>query len=356
MVWYIQDRVEKTKYGELSMVDSLPSWYRAEDCGVLRLPNLDRAAESGAEFARTTNLGKCQRWQNVSPSIVLSVIDCQIDFTNPEGALFVPGAVEDTDRLNRFIYKNVGLISHVLGSLDSHYIFQPFHRFNWIAGSKPTSRPDGRPYQSGEHPDPFTIITLQDVRDGVWMPLRFPQKMQEYLQKLERDAKKQLCIWPVHCVLGTPGHAWDPSFSEALVYHAAARNNQYDATTKGMSQLSEHYGILQAEVQFAEDPNTQLNTRVLTKWEQADAVYFAGQAKSHCCLATLEQVVAVFQGQQKNHLLEKLFVLRDCMSSVGDIDLPDGTKIEFDRMTNERFAEMEQLGVKFVDSTDDIKV
>lgn len=335
--------------------NNIPSWYSGvTDCGVLRLPNLDRAAKSGTEFARQNGIKKAQRWQNESPSVVLSVIDCQIDFTNPEGALFVPGAVEDTDRLNRFIYGNVGYISHVIASLDSHYLYQPFHRFNWVAGPRPTSRADGTPYTEGEHPDPFTIVTLKDVRDGVWMALRFPQKMQTYLEKLETDAKKQLCIWPIHCILGTPGHAWDPAFAEAMTFHASARNNQYDATTKGMSQLSEHYGILQAEVEFPEDPNTGLNTRILTKWEQADKVYFAGQAKSHCCLATLEQVVATFQGQNKNHILEKMYVLRDCMSSVGDIDLPDGTKIEFDKMTNARFVELEKSGVKFVDSTDDI--
>jgi len=333
---------------------NVPSWYNTSDCGVLRLPNLDRAATAGADFAKANGIKKAQNWQNESPSIVLSVIDCQVDFTNPDGALFVPGSVEDTDRLNRFIYSNVASISHVLASLDSHYLFQPFHRFNWVAGTKPTSHADGTAYQEGDHPDPFTIITLKDVRDGAWMPLRHPKAMQSYLKNLETTAKKQLCIWPLHCILGTPGHAWDPTFAEAMAFHTAARSNQYDATTKGMSQLSEHYGILQAEVQFPEDPNTQLNTRILTKWEQADRVYFAGQAKSHCCLATLEQIVAIFQGQGKNHILDKLHVLQDCMSSVGDIPLPDGTAIEFDRMTNERFAELEKLGVKFVDSTDAI--
>lgn len=339
------------------VTDNLPSWYGPKDCGVLRFPDMNRAAESGAEFARAHGTKKCQKWQNESPSIVLSVIDCQADFTNPNGgSLFVPGSVEDTDRLCRFMYRNVEHLSHVLGSLDSHYLFQPFHRFNWIAGSKPTSRADGTAYQEGDHPDPFTIITLQDVRDGAWLSLRHPQKIQEYLRKLENEAKKNLCIWPLHCILGTTGHSWDSSFAEALAFHSAARNNQWDATTKGMSQLSEHYGILQAEVPFPEDPNTQINTRVLAKWSEADRVYFAGQAKSHCCLATLEQVVASFQGQGRDDILQKLFVLRDCMSSVSDIDLPDGTKIKFDEMTNARFAEMEQLGVKFVDSTDDVAV
>lgn len=329
-----------------------PSWY--EKSGALRMANLDRAALSGTEYAKANGIKKNQRWQNDSPSIILSVIDCQVDFVSPKGALCVPGAAEDTDRLCHFIYNNVGSISHILGSLDSHYLFQPFHRFNWVAGSHPTTRPDGVIYQEGENPMPFTVISAQDVRDGVWLPIRHPAKMHEYLTKLEGDAKKQLCIWPLHCILGTPGHAWDPSFAEAMAFHSAARSNQYDATTKGMSQLSEHYGILMAEVEFPEDPLTRLNARVLTKWEEADRVYFAGQAKSHCCLATIEQVVATFQGQNKNHLLEKMYVLRDCMSSVADIELPDGTKIEFDRMTNERFVELEQLGVKFVDSTDPI--
>jgi len=334
---------------------SIPSWHDVSRCGTLRLPELDRAATDGAAFAATHGVKKCQKWQNDdNGGFILSVIDCQVDFVHPEGALPVPGAVEDTNRLCRFMYENVGKISHVLGSLDSHFLFQPFHRFNWIAGTMPTTRPNGAAYQQNGHPDPFTIITAKDVRDDVWRPLRHPAKMQQYLDKLEKQAMKQLCIWPLHCILGTPGHAFDPAFAEALMYHSAARANQYDATTKGMAALSEHYGILQAEEQFPEDPSTQLNQRVLAKWEEADRVYFAGQAKSHCVIETLNQVVALFQHQGKNHLLEKLYILKDCMSSVGDIALPDGSKIEFDKMANTRLAELEALGVKLVNSTDPI--
>jgi nicotinamidase-related amidase len=319
------------------------------------MPELHRAATDGAAHAQTEGIKKCQKWQDDDAAIVLSVIDCQLDFIHPEGALSVPGAIADTDRLCRFIYENVGHISHIVASLDTHYLYQPFHAFNWIAGTTPTSRPNGQAYQQGDHPDPFTIITLQHVSDDVWRPLRHPLKMREYLTKLESQAKKSLCIWPLHCILGTPGHAFDPAFAEAMIYHASARASQYDATTKGMAQLSEHYGILQAEVTFPEDPNTQLNDRMLAKWQEADRVYFAGQAKSHCVVETLNQVVALFQHQGKNHLLEKLFILEDCMSSVADIDLPDGSKIEFDKMANQRFDELRKLGVKLVKSTDPIK-
>ncbi len=331
-----------------------PSWYDAKDCGVLRLPNLDRAASTGVEFGKKEGIPKCQKWQNDTESVILSVIDCQVDFVCPDGTLAVPGAIDDTDRLNRFIYANPRKLSHILASLDSHYLFQVFHRFNWIAGSHPTSRVNGVSYFEGEHPGPFTVITLQDVKDDVWRPVRHPKEMMRYLGELEQTHKKQLCIWPLHCILGTPGHAWDSSFAEAMVFHAAARGNQYDATTKGMSPLSEHFGILKAEVDFPDDPNTQLNTRVLAKWEQADRIFLAGQAKSHCVLATLEQIVSNFQAQSKAHLLTKLFVLRDCMSSVPDIALPDGTTTEFDRMAEDRFKDFEQLGVQFVNSTDPI--
>lgn len=333
---------------------SIPSWHESSRCGTLRLPELHRAAADGAAFAAANSIKKCQKWQDDDTAIVLSVIDCQLDFIHPEGALCVPGATGDTDRLCRFVYENLSSISHIVASLDTHYLYQPFHAFNWVAGSSPSTRPSGQAYMSGEHPEPFTIITAKDVRDDVWRPLRHPVKMQVYLEKLEAHAKKQLCIWPLHCILGTPGHAFDPAFAEAMIYHASARANQYDATTKGVAQLSEHYGILQAEVPFPEDPNTQLNDRVLAKWQEADRVYFAGQAKSHCVLETLNQVVALFQQGGQNHLLEKLYILEDCMSSVADIDLPDGSKIEFDKMANERFDEFKQLGVKLVKSTDPI--
>lgn len=334
----------------------IPSWHNASRCGTLRFPELQRAAMDGAAFGKANGIKKCQKWQDDSPSIVLSVIDCQLDFIHPEGALCVPGAVQDTDRLARFIYSNTAHISHIVASLDTHYLFQVFHAFNWMAGTKPSSRANGQPYAAGEHPDPFTIISAKDVRDDVWRPLRFPVKMGEYLEKLEQQHKKNLCIWPLHCMLGTPGHAFDPAFAEAMIYHASARSSQYDPRTKGVAQLSEHYGILQAEVQFPEDPATQLNEAILSKWQEADRVYFAGQAKSHCVIETLNQVVAMFQHRGHGSLLEKLYVLQDCMSSVSDISLPGGGKIEFDRMANERLAELRKLGVKLVNSTDPIVV
>lgn len=339
---------------------SVPSFYDPSRCGQIVAPNLALAAAEGKNFARANKI-RASSARTGQPNVVLSVIDAQLDFISPQGNLCVPGAVEDTDRLNRFIFNNVATISHIVASLDTHYLYQPFHPFNWEAGAKPTSHSGGplkgQPYQTGDHPDPFTLISMADVDAGVWRPTRNPSRMREMITKLESQHKKTLCIWPLHCILGTPGHAFDPTFMEAVFFHAAARSDQYDAATKGVSQSSEHYGILQAEVQFPDDPNTQLNQRILSKWEGADRVYFAGQAKSHCVLETLNQVVEMFTRAGKNDLLDKLFVLVDCMSSVPDIKDERGNVIvPFNTIAETRFAELRKLGVKFVNSTDPIVI
>lgn len=335
----------------------IPSYYDSSQCGKLRKPNLDAAVEAGKEFARKNKIKSSANYSG--PKITLAVIDMQIDFISPDvGNLCVPGAVADVDRLCRYIYNNVEIINDIDASLDSHYLFQPFHKMNWQAGPNPTTRTsNGKLYQIGDNPEPFTLINLSDLDKGIWLPTRRPEKSRKMLSILENTHKKKLCIWPFHCILGTPGHAFDPSFMEAMFYHAACKNIQYNAAMKGMSSLSEHYGILQSEVQFPEDPNTQLNVDILRRWEVADLVVYAGQAESHCVLETLNQVVSNFQNSGKNELLAKMQVLRDCMSSVPDIKNDAGDVIvPFKQIALNRFEEMKTFGVKFVNSTDPVKL
>lgn len=356
----------------------VPGYYESNEsvidhrCGKFVNPRVDQSAQAGREYAIKNKIKSSAASHRAGrPNIILSVIDMQLDFIAPDqedgtgnktiGSLCVPGAVGDVDRLNRFIYANIESISSIVASLDTHYLFQPFHRFNWEAGESPTVHAMGakknQAYVTGENPDPFTMITLKDVQNDTWRPVRHPQRMLDMLTKLEQTAKKNLMIWPLHCILGTPGHAFDSTFMEAVFFHAAARSEQYDATVKGMSSLSEHYGILKAEVEFSDDPNTQLNTSIVNKWEKADRIYFAGEAKSHCVLETLSQVVEIFTQRGKNQLLEKLYVLEDCMSSVPDVvDERGKVLVPFDEIANAAFSKFKKSGVKFVKSTDSIVI
>jgi len=146
---------------------------------------------------------------------------------------------------------------------------------------------------------------------------------------------------------------------EAIHWHSAARNSQYDLLTKGMSQSAEHYGALMAEAQFSDDPKTQLNMEVVNKlrgdeYREAERIYIAGQAKSHCVLETVEQVVAIFS-KDSPELLDRLYILQDCMTSIPDIKDSDGNVVvPFDKITEDRFVEFKKMGLKFVNSTDPI--
>lgn len=363
----------------------LPSFYNPNNCGKIFKPNLDAAVAAGKQYARDNNIPSAKA--DKSKFNILALIDMQIDFISPPfwdgdrpfyqtptgewftvnltgdflfetpnnpvasvwgGNLPVPGAVNDVRRVCEFIYNNPLEISHVDASLDTHFLFQPFHRFNWVAGPNPA---DG--YNEGDHPNPFTVITGQDILNGVWQAIRMPNRMSRMIQLLEQDHKKNLCIWPLHCELGTVGHALDPSLMEAIHWHAAVRNDQYDLTDKGRSQSSEHYGILKAEVEFADDPTTMLNTLVVGKWQQADKVWFAGEARTHCCLETLNQVADIFAANSL--AMDKLNALIDCMSNVPDIVDEDGnTIVPFNQIATDRFSELESMGFKFVNSTDPV--
>lgn len=326
-----------------------PNFYDPAKCGTMFKPDLAAASAEGKAFAKKQNIPSTA----IDPDekIILCLIDMQVDFINPPtsnfpGNLAVPGAIDDVRRICEFIFANVHKISHIVASLDTHHLYQPFHPFNWESGDRPAPG-----YQTGDPPKPFTIITKNDLAGGVWRPVVKPQRMRVMLEKLESGSKKQLCIWPLHCELGTPGHALDPMLMQTIHWHAACRADQYDLTEKGMSQSSEHYGILKAEVEFSDDPLTALNSRMITKWGNADRIYFAGEAKSHCCLETLNQVADIFSVQSPE-VLQRLFVLDDCMSNVPDITDPNGNVVvPFAQMTATRFSELAKMGFKFVKST-----
>ena len=335
----------------------IPSFYDASKCGTLFRPDLAKVSVEGAKAAKSQGIKPSMRRGGSDPNVVLVIIDNQVDFTNPTlGNLFVPGAVEALDRLNRFLYENVTKITHILASLDTHFLYQPFFPHNWIAGSNPAQRATGESYAEGDFPDPFTIITSQDVRSNAWLPTRLPNRMIEMLTKLEDNKKKNLCIWPLHCILGSPGHALDPTLQEAIFYHSGARKDQYSILDKGRSQCSEHYGIWRAEVEFSDDPTTAIRQDMVNQWIDADAILFAGQARTHCVLETLNQTVEMLL-QRSPDLLKKMRVIEDCMSNVPDIKDDNGnTIVPFAKMADDRFAELKQLGVQFIKSTDPINV
>ncbi|MCK5613735.1 hypothetical protein KAR91_68355, partial [Candidatus Pacearchaeota archaeon] len=127
--------------------------------------------------------------------IRLFIIDPQNDFCESWGSLCVPGALEDMCRVARLIERVGKRFRAINVTLDCHHENQIFHPMYWIDSS-------------GKHPDPFTMISADDVRNGVWRTTA-PGKQTwalEYVETLEKDGRQVLVIWPYHCLIGTPGN------------------------------------------------------------------------------------------------------------------------------------------------------
>lgn len=302
----------------------IPDFYNPEKVGQLFAPNTSRAVDEGRSANLPPSSADTQR-------VMLLLVDAQVDFIHTDGALSVPGAVDDTRRTIEWLFRNAGQVTTIAASLDSHVPIQIFSPTWWAD-------------QNGQHPAPFTPISSDDVQKGKWRPLYETEWSVEYVEKLEELAKKQLMIWPYHTLIGTPGHSITPALYEAIAYHSAARQSQPIFLNKGSIPKTEHYSILEPEVKVPDQPLGVLNTAFLEQLASYDLVYIAGQAKSHCVLETVTSIMRYFHDQPD--VIAKLRILTDCMSSVAH------PEIDFDAMANETFAQYAAQGLKQVESTE----
>ncbi|HEX4624467.1 MAG TPA: hypothetical protein VH231_08420 [Solirubrobacteraceae bacterium] len=286
--------------------------------------------------------------------IALLAVDVQNTFCIPGFELYVSGrsgtgAVDDSRRLAEFLYRNLGAISQVFPSLDTHHAMQVFHAI-WLVDA------------GGAHPDPYTLVSPEEVAEGRWevnpavadevgIDLDYAQRhLVHYTRALARSGKYDLTVWPYHAMLGGIGHALVSAVEEAVFFHGIARSSRPDFQVKGDHSLTEHYSMLGPEVTEGPDgeqlasKNTALIARLLT----FDAVVVAGQAKSHCLAWTIDDLLA--DDLVRERLARRTYLLEDCTSAVvvpGVVDYTDEADAAF-----ARFAES---GMHVVRSTDRIE-
>ena len=203
------------------------------------------------------------------------VIDPQNSFCHPtEGELYVPGAEKDAERLAALIEKLLYDIDDIHVTLDTHHEMDVAHPIFWLN-------------TKGEHPSPFTQISKDDVKNGVWRPFnpKLPcppygtllDRMIDYVTKLEENGRYQLTIWPPHCRIGTPGHNVVEPLRKAFQKWELNRYAMIDYVTKGSNIFTEHYSGVEADVPDPEDPTTHVNTRLIETLEKADVIVFSGR-------------------------------------------------------------------------------
>jgi nicotinamidase-related amidase len=313
---------------------------------VWRVPYQQLAA-AARDWARAHDLPPAAADQ---PRVCLMAVDTQNTFCIPGFELFVGGqsgrgAVDDNTRLCRFIYRNLGVLTEIVATLDTHRLVQIFHPFFLVDAN-------------GDHPQPMTVVSVEDVESGRWrvnpaaadsIPGRSLAELQRHLlhycRRLRERGKYSLMIWPYHAMLGGIGHALVSSIEEAIFFHAVARRTEPAIEIKGDKPLTEHYSVLGPEVRDTADGAEigRRNTAFVDRLLAFDAVIIAGEAKSHCVAWTIEDLI---EGIDRD-LARKVYLLEDCTSPVvvpGAVDFTDEA--------NRAFGEFEARGVHLVRSTD----
>ncbi len=317
----------------------LPEHFKPEKAGEVWRVEYEQLAVSARDWTEQNGISFAA---NDEFKIGLLLVDVQNTFCIPGFELYVGGrsgngAVEDNQRLSAFIYKNIGAITRIIPTLDTHQVMQIFHSLFFVD-------------ENGKHPGPYTMISAEDIAEGRW---RFNEALSANLQMSADDANSHLrhytgelakkgkfthTVWPYHAMLGGIGHALVSIIEEAVFFHSIARNSQPDFQMKGTHPLTENYSVLQPEVAKDRGGNILVakNEALLKRLEEYDAVIVAGQAKSHCVAWTCDDLMQHFQ-RTNPAFLENVYLLEDCASPVvipEVIDFTDAAADAYDNFSN----------------------
>ncbi len=332
----------------------LPEGVRAEDASRAQLAtgDLESLQRRAVAWAQELEIGPAR----ASGGVRLLVIDAQVDFSFPNGALFVAGrsgkgAVEANQRLVAFLYRNLHLVDEVTCTLDTHHPFQIFF---------PSAHLD----VAGQHPATHTVIAAEDYAQGRYRPnpamarhLGVSQdwlvrQFLHYCQELERRGKHQLYLWPYHCLLGAEGHRLVGALQQAVHFHGFARGARNRPVTKGDNPLSERYSVFSEEVTSCWDGGTIAgagrNQALLDELLAARALIVAGLASSHCVRESVEDLLREIQGRDPS-LAGRVYLLEDCTAPVV---IPGGPDFTDDAAA--AFARFEAAGMHRVRSSEPV--
>ncbi len=281
----------------------------------------------------------------------LLIVDCQNTFCIPGFELFVAGrsgtgAVDDNVRLCAFIYRNLGAITQIAATLDTHTALQIFHPVFWVD-------------ETGKHPRAGeTVITVEDIEQGRWRvnPEVADTAARGDYEWLRRYAvhyvrrlaagRYPLMVWPYHAMQGSVGHALVSAVEEAVFFHSVARRTAPRFEMKGENPLTENYSVLSPEVVDGPDgePIAERNTAFVEWLLEFDRVLVAGQAKSHCVAWTAHDVLQEAR-RRSGDLAGRIHLLEDCTSPV----VVPGV-VDFTAQADETFARLAEAGMRVVRS------
>lgn len=252
--------------------------------------------------------------------VVLFICDPQNDYSD-EGSIPIPNANADSNRIYDMIKDHMDDILEIYVSLDSRHRTHISNAISWVN-------------KKGDIPEPFTIITANEVNKGKWKARQrsSQQDFVDYVSKVEANSRLPFTIWPDHCLIGTWGQAVMPQINEALQDWAAHRLTTVEYIIKATNTHTEMYSAICCEVPDPNDPSTELDLGMIERLKSADRVLICGQSLSHTVQMTLKDILSNWKEDE----VGKLMLLTDCSSPVPG----------FEAMADTFVREIKDKGVK----------
>ena len=225
---------------------------------------------------------------------LLLIIDPQNDFVDSKGSLYVPGAEKGIDAISRFIKENGEDIDSIAITQDTHKRYHIAHPAFWYP-----------------RPEPFTQISAEDYRDGVYSAIMYPSKEDKpydpfILQYLE-SLPGPLTIWPEHCLEGSWGWAFPDVLVDALhSWEIQLSLKSFKIYQKGMWNNMEAFSLFTA-TQLGYRPYADLDV-----FADYDEIIVCGFAKDVCVANTVRDMLdsGLYDG--------KLVVFESGMASIDE--------------------------------------
>jgi nicotinamidase/pyrazinamidase len=244
------------------------------------------------------------------------VVDAASQQSLHDGELCVTGAWDDMTRVSSLVNRIGNKLNDIHVTLDSHHLLHIAHPI-WFRDSK------------GNQPGPFTLMREEngsiigsqfdssgnqhDVGEfNTFLPSVYRRTL-DYLKSLRDNKRYPHCVWPPHCLIGTPGHNVVAPLQDALIAWEAKNYATVDYVTKGSNSFVEHFSAVKAEVVDPDDDTTQLNTDFISVLMQADELVFCGEAGSHCLANTVRDIADSFKDDS---FIKKCVLLTDGTSPV----------------------------------------
>ena len=222
---------------------------------IWRVPYEERAVEAAA-WKREHRLGAAadDRFR-----LALVLVDVQNTFCRPGSSSSSPRARRRRQRrLCEFVYRNLGAITQVVPTLDTHQAMQIFHALWLVDEQGRASAAVHADHRRGRRTRRLAIRPGSRTRDRHRSGAG-ERHLVEYVRRLEQGGKYSLTIWPYHAMRGGIGNALVSSVEEAVFFHTVARRSQPAFEVKGSIPWTEHYSVIGPEV--TEGPDGQVAPR-----------------------------------------------------------------------------------------------